>query len=345
MATLATSTVLCALHPRHEPRSQTRWQHGGSCAVRAHERASGRCERATRRCASEDSRRRGHAQCGRRTVSLGLAKGLLLRGRARCLNEGGGAARDAGALVLAEQDRQEELEHPNVVHDLDGVVEDGRGVKGQRGQSVHYARRELRELHRRHRLLQWRGRADVHRGKPVVAVHDHVDARVDPRAVRVSGRATLGGGGPSVMHPAPHDHDRRVVPQVQERQLLVLLPQGDDDRVDAVQVLAQVVQVDAVPHVLGLRLANAPDAAAQRVGDEVRHVPIDHALGHVVEHKDRLWDADGGTRLHELVEPPDASEVEKAGWQRHRRQVVLQRQQRRLHEQRHPGRTGGVQST
>ena len=58
-----------------------------------------------------------------------------------------------------------------------------------------------------------------------VEVHDDVDNRVDPRAVRIRGRAVLLGGGPRADHPTPYEQDRRVVPQVQEGELLALLPQ------------------------------------------------------------------------------------------------------------------------
>ena len=86
-----------------------------------------------------------------------------------------------------EKQRQEELEHANVVRHLHGVVKDGRRVEDERADRVHDARGELRQLRGRHGLLDERRRADVHRGHAICADEDtrmttRGDARVSARA-------------------------------------------------------------------------------------------------------------------------------------------------------------------
>eukprot|EP00614_Pseudopedinella_elastica_P009971 CAMPEP_0172587104 /NCGR_PEP_ID=MMETSP1068-20121228/6231_1 /TAXON_ID=35684 /ORGANISM="Pseudopedinella elastica, Strain CCMP716" /LENGTH=178 /DNA_ID=CAMNT_0013382023 /DNA_START=297 /DNA_END=833 /DNA_ORIENTATION=+ len=71
-----------------------------------------------------------------------------------------------------------------------------------------------------------------------VGVHADVDQRVDEGAPE-------GALEPRVREPRPGDEEHRgVVPQVQQRQLL--LPQAEDDRVEQLVVLGQVVHVGPV---------------------------------------------------------------------------------------------------
>ena len=110
---------------------------------------------------------------------------------------------------------------------------------------------------------------------------------------------------------------------MQEAQLLALLSQDDDERVEHVKILAEVVEPDAISNGGCVGEAEPPHVPARRHRDVVCDVEVDQHLHDVVQHKDRLRDREGLRALvHGLAEILDHEQVAKAACDRHVGQVV-----------------------
>ena len=161
---------------------------------------------------------------------------------------------------------------------------------------------------------------DAYGSEPVVRVHEDVDP-----AVEQSGKIYVARG--VELRSEAGDHcDRRMMVNVQERDLTIRLAQHEEERVQKFPVLLVVVHKDPpcqqsvrdVPELL-------PRLLAARVADEgsAGLLPLvrrdrdpgnarQHHAAHVVDlHKPRR--VGGGPRFHEDVEPGEHREVEHIG--------------------------------
>ena len=163
------------------------------------------------------------------------------------------------------------------------------------------ARGELEHLEHGEVLLE--GVAEAEGGPEVVEVHEGVDEGVDPGAVEGGTVAVA-----KVEEHAPDEADGEVVVHVEEGELLLLLAEHHEDRVEHVKELGEEVREDPELDV-GVELtADVEDVVHEVGGKGDGHGDGGDHLNDVVEHHG-TGDVEGLTVLHDEAEKANQHEV------------------------------------